>query len=83
MSTTFIATNSISTTVPEIPAVLTLTSRDAQSRADSGSIPVIGVHTEDWEHFSESRADLEAAFGAAGVADLLVETPRGISVNVD
>ncbi|MEO8528786.1 MAG: MBL fold metallo-hydrolase [Pseudolysinimonas sp.] len=70
--------------VPEIPAALTLTSRDAAEAAQIlGASRVIGVHTEDWEHFSESRADLEAAFTAAGIADLLVETPRGISVNVD
>jgi L-ascorbate metabolism protein UlaG (beta-lactamase superfamily) len=70
--------------VPEIPATLTLTSREAADAAQIlGASRVVGVHTEDWEHFSESRADLEAAFSAAGIADLLVETPRGISVNVD
>jgi hypothetical protein len=35
---------------------------------------VVGVHVEDWEHFSEGRAELEAAFAGSG---LLVATPRG------
>ena len=42
-----------------------------------GARQVVGVHTEDWEHFSESRADLEAAFAAEGMRDVLVDTPRG------
>ena len=61
--------------VPAIDAPLTLTSADAAEAARllRPSV-VVGLHTEDWEHFSESRADLEAAF--AGL-DLLVDTPRG------
>jgi L-ascorbate metabolism protein UlaG (beta-lactamase superfamily) len=67
--------------VPEIDAALTLTSTDAADAAlKLGARVVVGVHTEDWQHFSESRADLEAAFGAAGMADLLVATPRGVRV---
>jgi L-ascorbate metabolism protein UlaG (beta-lactamase superfamily) len=64
--------------VPEIDAVLTLTSADAAEAAQilrAGK--VVGVHTEDWKHFSESRADLEAAFAGT---DLLVDTPRGVKV---
>lgn len=61
--------------VPSIDAPLTLTSVDAARAAQIlGATVVVGLHTEDWEHFSESRADLEAAF--AGL-DLLVATPRG------
>jgi L-ascorbate metabolism protein UlaG (beta-lactamase superfamily) len=61
--------------VPSIDAALTLTSVDAATAAQIlGAGTVVGLHTEDWEHFSESRADLEAAF--AGL-DLLVATPRG------
>ena len=61
--------------VPSIDAALTLTSVDAAAAARIlGATVVVGLHTEDWEHFSESRADLEAAF--AGL-DLLVATPRG------
>ena len=67
--------------VPEIDAALTLTSTDAAAATRMlGARAVVGVHTEDWEHFSESRADLEGAFAAAGMADLLVATPRGARV---
>ena len=61
--------------VPSIDAALTLTSVDAATAAQIlGASVVVGLHTEDWEHFSESRADLESAF--VGL-DLLVATPRG------
>lgn len=62
--------------VPEIDAVLTLTSQDAAEAAQIlQARKVVGLHTEDWEHFSETRADLEAAFAAT--PGLLVATPRG------
>jgi hypothetical protein len=32
---------------------------------------VIPLHFEGWEHFSESRADVERAFAAAGLSDRL------------
>lgn len=67
--------------VPAIDAALTLTSADAVEAARMlGARAVVGVHTEDWQHFSETRADLETAFAAAGMADLLVATPRGTRV---
>jgi L-ascorbate metabolism protein UlaG (beta-lactamase superfamily) len=67
--------------VPEIDAALTLTSADAVAAARLlGARTVVGVHTEDWAHFGESRADLEAAFTAAGMGDLLVPLPRGARV---
>jgi L-ascorbate metabolism protein UlaG (beta-lactamase superfamily) len=66
--------------VPSIDAALTLTSADAAKAAGIlGAHSVIGLHTEDWEHFSESRAELEAAFAGT---DLLVDTPRGVPVVV-
>jgi len=70
--------------VPAIDAALTLTSEDAASATRIlGARAVVGVHCEDWQHFSESRADLEAAFAAEGMADLLVTTPRGARVAVE
>jgi Predicted Zn-dependent hydrolases of the beta-lactamase fold len=70
--------------VPRVPAALTLTSVDAAAAARMlGARAVVGVHTEDWTHFSESRADLESAFAAAGLADLLVPTPRGARVSLE
>lgn len=64
--------------VPSLDGALTLTSTDAVVAARLlGATRVIGLHTEDWEHFSETRAQLEAAFAGTG---LLVDTPRGVTV---
>jgi L-ascorbate metabolism protein UlaG (beta-lactamase superfamily) len=67
--------------VPSISGALTLTSRDAVRAAQIlGASSVVGLHTEDWAHFSESRAELEAAFSGT---DLLLDTPRGVPVSID
>jgi L-ascorbate metabolism protein UlaG (beta-lactamase superfamily) len=61
--------------VPVIPSPLTMTGEKAAKAAGVlGASKVVGVHVEDWEHFSEGRAELEAAFAGSG---LLVATPRG------
>ncbi len=66
--------------VAGIDAALTLTSTDAAAAAELlGASRVVGLHTEDWTHFSETRHDLEAAFAGTG---LLVETPRGERVEL-
>ena len=66
--------------VPAIDAPLTLTSVDAVEAARIlGAAQVVGLHTEDWEHFSETRAQLEAAFAGTG---LLAVTPRGLRVDL-
>jgi L-ascorbate metabolism protein UlaG (beta-lactamase superfamily) len=66
--------------VPSIDAALTLTAADAATAANIlGVTQVVGLHTEDWKHFSETRADLEAAFAGSG---LLVDTPRGVRVSL-
>ena len=66
--------------VPAIDAPLTLTSTDAVEAAHIlGAAQVVGLHTEDWEHFSETRAQLEAAFAGTG---LLASTPRGVRVDL-
>ncbi|GAB3607426.1 MBL fold metallo-hydrolase [Conyzicola nivalis] len=60
---------------PSIDGQLTLTSGDAAEAARIlGATHVVGLHTEHWEHFSETRTQLEAAFGDTG---LLVSTPPG------
>jgi L-ascorbate metabolism protein UlaG (beta-lactamase superfamily) len=65
--------------VPGIDAPLTLTSTDAAAAARLlGASRVVGLHTEDWEHFSEDRAQLVAAFEPG----VLVETPRGVPVEL-
>ena len=66
--------------VPRIDGNLTLTSSDAVRAAELlGARAVVGVHTEDWEHFTETRDQLEAAFADTG---LLVATPRGETVTL-
>jgi L-ascorbate metabolism protein UlaG (beta-lactamase superfamily) len=66
--------------IPQIDAPLTLTSADAvQAARILGASRVVGLHTEDWQHFSETREQLEAAFAGTG---LLVATPRGETVTV-
>ncbi|EPR75282.1 hypothetical protein ADILRU_2423 [Leifsonia rubra CMS 76R] len=60
---------------------LTLTSADAAEAARILDVHrVVGLHTEGWEHFTETRADLEAAFDGAG---LLVDTPPGVAVSIE
>ncbi|MBX3104021.1 MAG: MBL fold metallo-hydrolase [Cryobacterium sp.] len=67
--------------VEEIDADLTFGSADAATAASRlGAHTVVGIHTEDWEHFSQGRASLEAAFASAGMRDWLVDTPRGTRV---
>jgi L-ascorbate metabolism protein UlaG (beta-lactamase superfamily) len=57
---------------------LTLNSVDAVAAAKAlGTSTVVGLHTEDWAHFSHSREQLEAAFEGTG---LLIDTPRGVRV---
>jgi L-ascorbate metabolism protein UlaG (beta-lactamase superfamily) len=69
--------------VAGLDAALTLTSTDAATAARLlGSPRVVALHVEDWEHFSENRSDLEAAFSSAGLSDLLVTTPRGEKVEI-
>jgi L-ascorbate metabolism protein UlaG (beta-lactamase superfamily) len=66
--------------VSTVDAALTLSSPDAAAAARIlGAQKVVGLHTEDWAHFSESRADLTAAFAGTG---LLVDTPRGVRVEL-
>jgi L-ascorbate metabolism protein UlaG (beta-lactamase superfamily) len=61
--------------VPRLEGALTLTSTDAAAAASAlRATKVVGLHTEDWAHFSEDSRDLEAAFAGTG---LLVSTPRG------
>lgn len=66
--------------VDGIDAALTLTSTDAAKAAGILSASrVVGLHTADWAHFSESREQLVAAFDGT---DLLVDTPRGERVEL-
>lgn len=69
--------------VSPAPLALTMTSpKAAQAAQILGARKVVGLHVEDWAHFSESRADLEKAFADAGLGELLVDTPRGARVAI-
>ena len=63
------------------PWALTLTADDAveAARAFAGAT-ILPLHFEGWEHFTESRADVEAAFLRAGLASRLRWPERGRTV---
>jgi L-ascorbate metabolism protein UlaG (beta-lactamase superfamily) len=66
--------------VSGLDAALTLTSTDAVAAATAlGAATVVCLHSADWQHFSETTADLAAAFAESG---LLVATPRGQRVEL-
>ena len=66
--------------VPSIPADLRLNSGDATAAARIlGAARLVGLHTEDWAHFSETREQLETAFAES---DVLVPTPRGLPIEL-
>lgn len=66
------------------PAPLTLTAADAVALA--GAFPraiIVPVHFEGWAHFTEGRADVQAAFVAAGLASRLRWPVPGVAMPVD
>ena len=60
------------------PAHLTFTANELVQAARScpGAV-IVPLHLEGWEHFSESRLEVEAAFSAAGLGDRLRLLGRG------
>ncbi len=60
------------------PAPLTFTALELveAARAAPGAL-IVPLHAEGWAHFTESRADIEAAFTRAGLAQRLRWPPRG------
>lgn len=54
------------------PAHLTFSASDGIEFARAvPDVPIVPLHYEGWEHFSESRADIERAFAAAGLGHRL------------
>jgi hypothetical protein len=43
---------------------------------------IVPLHYEEWEHFRESRADLERAFARAGLAQRLTWPAAGVRTDV-
>jgi hypothetical protein len=57
---------------------LTLTAEDAVLLAQEfHSATIVPVHFEGWEHFSESRSQVEQAFATAGLSHRLQWLPPG------
>lgn len=72
--------------IPAIDAPLTLTAADARAAAQLlGARRVIGLHVDQWTHFSEDRGALEREFAGlespAG-GPLLADTPTGSRTEV-
>lgn len=64
-------------------AALTLTAEAAVTAAGPlGPTHVACVHQDGWEHFSQGAPDIERAFAAAGLANLLVPLPPGRSATL-
>jgi len=64
--------------LPVAAGDLTMSSPNAAVAADLlGSETVVGLHTEDWEHLTETREDFRNAFAGKGQ---YVETPRATRV---
>jgi L-ascorbate metabolism protein UlaG (beta-lactamase superfamily) len=72
--------------VPEVgPAHLTFTAAEAVTAAQEfPNSTIVPLHYEGWAHFSESRAEIVAAFEAAGIGDRLVwpEPGRALQMNI-
>ena len=72
--------------VPAIDAALTLTADDARVAALTlGARRVVGLHVDQWTHFSEGRDALERAFAgleSAAGGPLLAPTPTGSRTEV-
>jgi L-ascorbate metabolism protein UlaG (beta-lactamase superfamily) len=67
--------------LPVAEGDLTMSSANAAKAAHIlGSTTVVGLHTEDWTHLSETRDDFRAAFDGTG---LYVETPRAQRIILD
>jgi hypothetical protein len=43
---------------------------------------IVPLHFEGWEHFTESRADVEPAFAEAGLTSRLLVPPHGVPIEL-
>jgi hypothetical protein len=71
--------------VPEVgPQQLTFTAEEGVVAARAFSqAAVVPLHFEGWAHFSEGRADIEAAFAKASLANRLHLLTPGVTVTFD
>jgi L-ascorbate metabolism protein UlaG (beta-lactamase superfamily) len=62
---------------------LTMSADDAVHGAQAmARATIVPLHYEGWEHFTESRADLERAFAKAGLAQRLAWPAAGVRTDV-
>jgi hypothetical protein len=54
----------------------------AEGAIEAARATIVPLHFEGWAHFSESRAQVERAFAAAGLADRLRWPPPGRSIEI-
>jgi len=65
------------------PWHLTFTAAEGVEAARAfGDARIVPVHFEDWEHFSESRPEIDRAFANAGLGHRLCWLPRGVATVV-
>jgi hypothetical protein len=65
------------------PVHLTFTASELVAVARTcPEVQVVPLHLEGWEHFSESRSDVESAFAAAGLTHRLHLLKRGQAVSL-
>lgn len=66
------------------PWHLTFTAEEGVEAARAlGGATIVPVHFEDWEHFSESRPEIDRAFATAGLGHRLRWLPRGVATTFE
>ena len=66
------------------PWHLTFTAAESVEAARAlGAAAILPVHFEGWEHFSESRPEIERAFAAAGRAGRLRWPVAGVPTDIE
>ena len=67
--------------VPPLEAVLTLTGEEAaEASRILGARHVVVVHADGWTHFTEGRAEIEAASERAGLRDRITVLAPGAAL---
>ena len=66
------------------PWHLTFTAAESVEAARAlGAAAILPVHFEGWEHFSESRPEIDRAFAAAGLAGRLRWPVAGVPTDIE
>ena len=69
--------------VSPLEAVLTLTAEEAvEASVILGAPHVVVVHADSWAHFTEGRAEIEAASALAGIQDRVTVLAPGTVISL-